>query len=156
MSSRSENAVSAFNQGFNCCQSVVAAYADLFGLSADDANRIAAGSGGGMGRLQEVCGAVTGAFMLAGLRHGSLRGNDGAAKEKTYAAVREIAARFKERNKTVQCRELLGCNLLTPEGVEHFKNKDLHHTLCARFVKEATEIVEELLTNEPQKDTCHF
>lgn len=108
MESRAEKAKRNFEAGQNCCQSVLSAYADLAGLSPDMAMLIGSGLGGGMGRLREVCGAFSGAVIIAGIKKGSLDPTDTAAKAYTYETVQSIAAEFKKTNRSIICRELLG------------------------------------------------
>ena len=139
-----DTAVSRFAEGFNCSQAVLSAFAGDFGLDDATALKITSGFGGGMGRLADTCGAVTGAFMVLGLRYGQAS-SDRDAKEVIYARVREFADRFKARNGSVACRDLLGCDIGTPEGFRHAKDEKLLTTLCPKFVRDACEILEEML-----------
>ena len=142
---KSDIAVDIFNNGFNCAQAVLSACCEKFGLDKTAALKISCGFGGGMGRLQETCGAVTGAYMLIGLKYGQLLKDDKAAKEKTYALVREFAKRFEERNGTTNCRELLGFDLMTCDmQVMMPKIKQI----CSKMVQDAAEIVEDMLFPE--------
>jgi C_GCAxxG_C_C family probable redox protein len=141
---RIEEAKTLFKQGYSCSQAVVAAFAPSLGLDRDTALKIASGFGGGMGRLAETCGAVTGAFMVLGLKFGSPT-TDKQAKEAIYALVREFAARFKECHGSLLCRDLLGCNLNTPEGVALAQEKKLFSTVCPPCVETAATILEEML-----------
>lgn len=145
MSERSEKAVSYF-ENFNCAQSVIAACGPDFGLDRETALRIAGGFGGGMGRLGEVCGAVTGAFMVIGLKHGKSHPEDDESetKEKAYALVCEFADRFHARHGSILCRELLGCDIGTPEGSAQAREKGLFGDLCPRLVQSAVEILEQM------------
>jgi C_GCAxxG_C_C family probable redox protein len=145
MTSRAENAVTCFKGGFNCAQAVFSTYAPLLGIEAEKALAIARGFGAGMGRTQEVCGAVTGAFMLIGLAKGMPEKNDSAAKEETYRLVQEFSSRFAEANGSTLCKTLLGCNLLTEEGQRFFKEKDLHNLKCVKYVRDCARMVEESL-----------
>jgi C_GCAxxG_C_C family probable redox protein len=142
---RVELAVSLFEKGFSCSQALLAAYGDCFGLDREVALRIAAGFGGGMGRMAETCGAVTGTFMLIGLKHGGLDAEDRKAKEKTHEEVREFARRFKACHEFLVCRELLGCDISTPEGSRMAKEKKLAATICPKLVKSAAQIFEEMI-----------
>jgi C_GCAxxG_C_C family probable redox protein len=139
-----EQAVSYFKKGFSCSQAIVAAYAPSLGMDRDMALKIASGFGGGMGRLAETCGAVTGAFMVLGLKYGSAA-SDREAKETVYALVREFAARFQVRHGSLVCRDLLGCDLNTPEGLALAQEKKLSSTVCPPYVETAAEILEEML-----------
>lgn len=140
-----ESALSNFKDGFSCSQSVVAAYVSHFGVSRETALRLSAGFGGGMGRMAGVCGALTGAFMIVGLKYGAVSADDKKAKERTYRYVRELANRFRSRNGSVTCKELLGCDISLPRGMEIAREKDFHATLCPKFVRDAAEILEDLL-----------
>ena len=97
-----------FEEGYNCCQSVVLAFAPETGLSADTAALLAAGLGGGVSRLREVCGAVSGAAVVLGMLHGSVNPLDQEAKTALYAEVQELAVEFERRNGSYICRDLLG------------------------------------------------
>ena len=145
MTSKSELASKYFAEGFNCAQSVFAAHAGSFGVLEEDALRIASGFGAGMGRLQEVCGAVSGACMVIGCRHGMVRRGDTDAKERTYSLVQQFSHRFRELEGSIVCAEILGCNLNTEEGRKEFKDRDLGNKVCARCVRDASKIVEEML-----------
>ncbi len=141
---RIEDAVACFKQGYSCSQTVVAAFAPSLGLDRDTALKIASGFGGGMGRLGETCGAVTGAFMILGLKYGS-PATDRQAKETIYAVVREFAQRFQTIHGSLLCRDLLGCDLNTPEGLALAQEKKLFSTVCSPYVETAAEILEEML-----------
>ena len=142
---RADTAEALFRQGYSCSQAVLAAFSEELGLDRESALKVAAGFGGGMGRMAETCGAVTGAVMVLGLRHGSTRADDKAAKEKTYERVREFVARFKALYGAVACRELLGCDISTPLGSQQARDQQLTTTLCPQFVRGAAEILEKLL-----------
>lgn len=114
MSERIEKAKALFREGFNCSQAVVAAYADLYGYTPEQALRMSAAFGGGIGRMRMTCGAACGLFMLAGLEKGAVEGSNSQAKADTYTTVQELAAEFKRRNGSLICAELLG--LKAPEG----------------------------------------
>jgi C_GCAxxG_C_C family probable redox protein len=140
---KSRLAFERFLNEHNCCQSILDVFGPDFGLDGDTALRLATGFGGGMGRMGEVCGAVTGAFMTLGLKYGNPRSN-AEAKERTYEAVREFSRLFKDRHGSILCRKILGCDIGTPEGMAEAKNKDLFNTLCATLVRDAAEILDGL------------
>lgn len=142
---RVEQAVASFQDGLNCSQAVLSAHAERFGLQQDTARRVAAGMGGGMGRMGDTCGAVTGAFMVLGLMHGPVEAGDQQGKETTYAQVREFARQFESRNGSIVCRHLLECDISTPEGLAAARERKLFTTACPKFVRDAAEILEELL-----------
>lgn len=99
-----------FLRGYNCSQSVIAAWAEDIGLDRDTALRISSGFGGGMGRLREVCGSVSGAFMVLSYKYGYTDASDTAAKTELYKLIQAFAARFKEENRfdSIVCRDMLG------------------------------------------------
>ena len=137
-----EKAVQCFINGSNCSQSIFSVYSALFGLDRETALKIASGFGGGMGRNCETCGAVTGAYMIIGLKYGYTSPADKEGKEKTYALIREFSDRFKARNKSTACQDLLGVHLLTGD-----KEKAAQQTkiICPQMVRDAAEILEEFL-----------
>ena len=140
-----ERAVAWFEEGFSCTQAILSTYGSDFGLDRDIALRVAGGFGGGMGRMGKTCGAVTGAFMVLGLKYGSADATDNDKKEKTYALVREFANQFSLRNGHIGCNELLGHDISTPDGRKEAQEKGLFSTLCPKLVRDAAEIVEQLL-----------
>ncbi len=145
MTKQVDAAVAEFQQGFSCSQAVLAAFGETLALEPALAHRLAAGFGAGMGRMAQTCGAVTGAYMVIGLKYGATSPQDAAAKEKTYRLVREFTERFQARNHAVSCRDLLGCDISTPAGFEQAKQQGLIKTVCPKAVKDAAEILEELL-----------
>jgi C_GCAxxG_C_C family probable redox protein len=114
-------------------------------MDEQSAFRVACGFGGGCGHLGLTCGAVTGAYMVIGLKYGKVRADDNDAKGKTYAFVQEFSKRFVARNKSLNCTELLGCDLGTPAGRAKMKEQNLSVTVCEKVVKDAGEILEEIL-----------
>jgi C_GCAxxG_C_C family probable redox protein len=145
MTTSTDQAVTLFQEGFNCSQAVCAAHASSLGLARDMALKIAAGFGGGMGRCGEVCGAVTGAIMVVGLHTQSIEPGNSAAKENTYALTRQLIDQFTERHGSILCRELLGCDLSQPAGLQHAREAQLFTTRCPLFVRDAAEIVAALI-----------
>jgi len=112
---RAEQAVKNFQSGYNCCQSVYLAYADLFGISQAEAARTAAPFGAGMGRMREVCGTVSGMALIAGLAVPSEGPKDMASRNRCYALVQKVGESFRKENGSVVCRELLGISpMATP------------------------------------------
>lgn len=104
----SKKAVELFKSGYNCSQAVFGAYAEELGLSLDTALKISSSFGGGMGRLREVCGALTGAFMVLGMLEGDYEPRDNKSKAEHYKNVQELAEEFRSQNGSIICRELLG------------------------------------------------
>jgi C_GCAxxG_C_C family probable redox protein len=140
-----EKAVSCFNEGFVCSQEVLTAYAEQFSLDRESALKVSAAFGGGMGRMGETCGAVTGAFMVIGLKYGRTTVQDTQSHEKTNRLVKEFVDEFKSINGSIVCRELLGCDLSTQDGLKTFVDRKLRDNLCTKLVRDAAQIVEQLL-----------
>ena len=149
MSERVEKAKALFREGFNCSQAVVAAYADLYGYTPEQALRMSAAFGGGIGRMRMTCGAACGLFMLAGLEKGAVEGSNSQAKADTYTLVQELAAEFKRRNGSLICAELLG--LKAPEGSPIPAERIPAYYAkrpCIEMVQEAARIWEEYHANK--------
>ena len=108
LEARVSRAVDNFMAGYGCCQSVVAAFSDLYGMDELTAKRIAAGFGGGVGRLRMMCGAVSGIVMLVGLDCGQTEGSDREGKSACYKVVQELLARSEAENGSLICAEILG------------------------------------------------
>jgi C_GCAxxG_C_C family probable redox protein len=140
-----DRAVSCFKEGFACSQSIFSTYGDVFGLHRDVALKISCAFGGGMAGLGETCGAVTGALMVIGLKYGKEKSDDNVAKEKTYKFAREFINKFKSLNGSIKCKELLNCDISTPEGMKVAKEKNLFTTICPKLVRDSAEILEKLL-----------
>lgn len=98
-----------------------------------------------MARTGETCGAVTGGLMVIGLKHAKMRKDDDDSRELSYALAQEFMDRFRERNNGLLCRELLQVDVSTPEGMRAVRERDLFRTVCPKFVKDAAELLEEIL-----------
>jgi C_GCAxxG_C_C family probable redox protein len=134
------------DKGFGCAQSVLAAYASEYGLDEETALRISTGFGSGMGRMCEVCGALTGAFMVIGLKHGKVITDGtkyGTETETAYRKVAELSARFEERNGSIYCRELIGHDLSDPDERAEVVRLGWFKTRCGRYINDAVELLEE-------------
>jgi C_GCAxxG_C_C family probable redox protein len=142
---KAEKAASLFKAGFSCSQSVFAAFSEDLGLDRNTSLKISQPFGGGMAHLGEACGAVTGAFMLIGLKYGRTKADDLAARDRTYAKMRQFTDRFKALHCSIQCRCLLGLDLGTEEGMRLAREKNLFQTICVKYVQDAATIVEEFL-----------
>lgn len=138
---KTEQAVKLFKQSFSCSQSVFSVYAEELGVDTGTAMKIAGAFGGGMARMGETCGAVTGAFMAIGLKYGKTKAEDKEAKEKTYDVVRQFVEIFKSMHGSTVCRELTGCDMNTTEGLNTFREKNIFETHCMNYVKDAVEIL---------------
>lgn len=141
---KEEKAISAFKNGLNCAQSVVSAYAEDLDFDRSLALRMSCGFGGGMGRLQETCGAVTGSFMVLGIYNCKKYRDNNERKDKTYGMVQEFSRRFKAIHGTTDCRTLLDCDLRTEEGQQYLKVHNLHEVICEDCIKDSIQIIQEL------------
>lgn len=139
----SDKAVNNFKSGYNCAQSVFLAFAEDVGFDKETALKLSSSFGGGMGRLREVCGAVTSMFAIAGLKQGYIEPNNDDLKAKHYAKVQALAELFKEKHKTIICRELLdlpsGADIPTPSKrtEQYYQERP-----CEFFIRTAAEIIE--------------
>lgn len=141
--------------GYNCCQAVVLAYCDLFGLDEKTAASLSSGFGGGMGRMREVCGSVSGMVMLSGMLSPADNPSDKAGRTANYALVQEVAGEFRNINGSIICRELLGLDKKPAEGqamsespvpsdrtAEYYKKRP-----CEELVKISARIIGERIKN---------
>lgn len=145
--SRVDVALEIFNSNFNCCQAVIYAFCEEFGLDGDTALKISTGFGGGL-RDGEVCGTVSGAIMALGLHKGHCIEADVDTKAKAYDLTTAFIKKFKEANGTIICRELLGYDLSKPEEYVRLKAQGAFHETCSKLVKDAVTILEDLLDLE--------
>jgi C_GCAxxG_C_C family probable redox protein len=148
MTNHPEKAKAILKEGFSCSQAVFAAFCEELHLDKNTALKIADAFGGGIGHMGLTCGAVTGACMAIGLAHGRTAALDNEAKQKTSRLVRALVEAFRERHGTIVCRELLGCDVGTPEGARYFKDHDLRNTVCPEFVAAAAAILDEILSGK--------
>ena len=148
METRKEKAERLFKEGYNCSQAVFGAFNDLYGIDDETALKLSTSFGGGMGRMREVCGAVSSMFMIAGLETGTADGSDKDGKKHNYDVVQHLATEFKEKNGSIICRELLGLDQdgnkvdvsdTTPENrtKEYYQERP-----CVELVKDAVDIIE--------------
>jgi len=140
---KSEKAVELFKKGYNCSQSVFGAFAEDLGIDFETAVMISSSFGGGMGRMREVCGAVSGMFMAAGIKYGYSDPKNMNAKKEHYRLIQTLAERFKERNKYIVCRQLLGMEAdgYTPSerNGEYYKKRP-----CAELVRDAPKFLKNI------------
>jgi C_GCAxxG_C_C family probable redox protein len=150
LSRNSEQAVALFSEGFNCAQAVLTACGEPRGLPRNIALRVAGPFGAGVGRMCGTCGAVSGAYMAIGLKYAKTGPGEDTAREKGYELACEFTARFNRRHQSTICSELLGCEIATPEGKQQAKEQKLFTTRCPVFVRDAAEIVDELLAQSQE------
>lgn len=144
-----ELATQYFKEGYNCSQAVFLAFCDEYGMEKDMALRISSSFGGGMGKLREVCGAVTGMFMVCGLLYGYTNSTDYASKTEHYARIQELAKRFKEENQSIICRELLGLGVEKESPVPELRTAEYYKKRpCVELVGMAAKIMEEYIKEQ--------
>ena len=136
-------AVETFRDGINCTQAILSAWSSRHGLDRDTALRLGGAFGSGM-NMGETCGAVTGALMVIGLRHAKVSKAGFLSRDRTERETLAFIERFKARNGTVSCKELLGCDLGTAQGRAAARRDRSFKTRCPNFVRDAAEILEEM------------
>lgn len=145
-------AAELFMQGYNCAQAVTVAFCDVTKLEPNFAARMASSFGGGMGRMREVCGAVSGMLMAAGLLYGYDTPGDDTIKKVHYARVQELAGKFREQAGSIICREILknppSDPNPTPRTAEFYKTRP-----CARMVLLAGQILDQYMSEHPVEET---
>ena len=153
MTDHSIRAGELFLAGYNCSQSVVVAFCDLTGLSEEFSAKLSSSFGGGMGRMREVCGAVSGMLTVAGLLYG-YGAPDDAAKKAHYTLVQALAGQFRDEHGSIICREILknppSDPNPTPRTAEFYKTRP-----CARMVMTAARILDEYIALHPVEEPCH-
>ena len=142
MPTPAESAVTIFGQSFNCSQSVFSAFAQQFGLAGKTALKLASPFGGGVARRGEICGAVTGALLALGLARGA---DTPAGKEEIYRLSEEFMRRFEQKHGRLICRDLINCDISTPQGWQKAKETGIFSTVCPILVRDAAEIAQALL-----------
>lgn len=149
MNNHSERAMELFKQGYNCSQAVVAAFCEDIGIDLETYLKLSSSFGGGMGRLREVCGAVSGMFIVAGMKYGYSDPKDITSKTEHYKLIQELASRFKVENRSIICRELLVLNP-GPDGhiPEARTNEYYKKRPCVELVGCAAQIMEEMIASK--------
>jgi C_GCAxxG_C_C family probable redox protein len=142
MPTPAETAINTFGKSFNCAQSVFSAFAAQFGLAGRTALKLASPFGGGVARRGEICGALTGGLMVLGLARGA---DTPAGKEAIYRLAEEFLRRFEGKHGTLLCRELIDCDISTPEGWQNAKQTGKFTEVCPILVRDAAEMVQTLL-----------
>ena len=138
-----------FLAGYNCAQAVFLAFSDVTGYDKETALRISSSFGGGMGRMREVCGALSGIFMVAGVLWGYTGTDDDAKKKEHYARIQTLAERFKEKHNTILCRELLSGIKTDTSPIPTVRDEAYYKTRpCLRFVEDAAQVLDEMIAEQ--------
>lgn len=152
--SKSEEAQKLFLEGYNCAQAIAGAYAKEMGMEFDTVIKMASSFGGGMGRMREVCGAVSGMFLVAGALYGYDNPKDAAAKKAHYERIQQLAADFKTETGSIICRELLGLDGKDTSPIPSDRTKEYYSKRpCVEMVGLAAKILEEYKTTCQGKDS---
>lgn len=145
-----DKALDYFRNKFNCSQAVFTVFGMDYGLTEDDCLRISCAFGGGMGRQQLTCGAVTGALMALGLKYGKALNDPEEKKQETYSKTQEFFRRFTELNGSVNCKVLLeGLDMNNPDDHSMIMERKLFDKKCEKYVADAVDITENLIRNKP-------
>jgi C_GCAxxG_C_C family probable redox protein len=142
---KSEDALACFRKGITCSSAVFSSFSEELGLDPETAKKLSCGFGAGISKTGNICGAVSGAIMVIGLKYGKTKEGDDAATEKTRALVKKFMQEFTERHGSVNCTELLGYNLSNPEEYEKARDSKLFVTKCPELVGDAAAIIEKIL-----------
>lgn len=152
MKDHSQRAIEFFEQGYNCSQSVVAAFCEEMNIDMETVIKLSSSFGGGMGRLREVCGAVSGAFMIAGMKYGYADPQDQQAKTQHYQLIQDFAEKFKNENSSIICRELLGLKEGPDSPVPETRSTEYYQKRpCIELVGCAAKILDEII-REKEKE----
>ncbi len=147
---RKEQGMKLFEEGYNCAQSVFLAFEDLYEIDRKTALRLSSSFGGGMGRLREVCGAVSGMFMVAGVLYGYDDPKASAEKTEHYTRIQKLAADFSKENGSIVCRELLGLSVKHDVPIPEARTEEYYKKRpCKELVGMAVEIMEQYMKEYP-------
>ena len=145
----SEKAGKLFKEGYNCAQSVFCAFSDELGLDFETALKLSSSFGGGMGRLREVCGAVSAMFMIAGLKYGYITPNNDEIKGEHYTRIQELAKEFIKNHNTIICRELLGLDTKFDSPIPSKRTEQYYKDRpCEDIIRDAARIISEYISSK--------
>lgn len=149
MIDHSQRAKELFKKGYNCSQAVFASFCDELDIDINTALKISSSFGAGMGRLREVCGAVSGMFMVVGMKYGNIDINDRDAKTEHYKRIQKLAEQFKAKNHSIICRELLGLASGPDSPLPEARNKNYYKKRpCVELVGDAAKLAEEIIRSK--------
>ncbi|MBP1672763.1 MAG: hypothetical protein H6Q25_578 [Bacteroidetes bacterium] len=138
-------ALDLFKSGLNCAQAVLTTFSEDLHLDSGIAKSVSIGFGGGMGRLQETCGAVTGSFMVLGIYNCQKYADNKIRKDHTYSMIQSFSDRFVSLHGTINCKRLLNCDLKTEKGQRFAKENNLFETICEKCITDSITILEDLM-----------
>jgi len=152
MSKNEDKAMALFKEGYNCAQSVFLAFSDKFEMDKETVLKLTSSFGGGMGRLREVCGAVSGMFMVAGMFYGYTDPKDKEAKTKHYRRIQKLAGQFTDIHGSIICRDLLGLTVKTDSPAPELRTAGYYQKRpCVQLVGDAARILEEMIRQKELK-----
>jgi C_GCAxxG_C_C family probable redox protein len=143
--SKAKEAKDQFEKGFSCAPAVFSTYSGQFGLREELALKIASGFGGGIGRTGKTCGAVTGAVMVIGLKHGQVNAGDEQSRQETHMLVKKLIDEFTALHGSTECKALIGYDLSNHRELELARKSGIFKTKCPTFVYDAARILEDVL-----------
>ena len=143
--SKAEEAKKQFEKGIHCAPAILSTYSEQFGLDKTLALKIACGFGAGIGRMGRTCGALTGAIMVIGLKHGQVNLTDQEATQRTYTLAREFIDRFTAIHDSIECKELIGYDLSNPGELSLARDSEVFQNKCPSFVYDSACILEDVL-----------
>ena len=144
LKSKKEKVMGLFHNDLNCAQSVFSVYGKDYGIDEKAAKSIAAGFGSGIGKTQQICGAISGAVMVLGAEYFD-ENNKAESKEKVYGKTRELIKSFEEKNKCSDCRNLIGIDISTEEGLLKACDMDVFNIKCRKYLSDVCDILDELI-----------
>ena len=142
---RAKKALNLFNSGYNCAQAVAGVFSKETGIDKENLFKLTCGFGGGCSRTGQICGALSGAITIIGLKNGNSKSDDKASKEITYSLVQKLTNEFKEKHNSVLCPILIGFDLGTEEGLKAALENEVHTKICGNLVTETVKMVEEII-----------
>ena len=145
MGLKEDRALATFRSGYNCAQAVLTAYSDDLDFDKNLGLSISCGFGGGMGKLQKTCGAVSGSFMVLSIYNSNLYSDNHERKEKSYSMIQKFSKKFELIHGTTDCKSLINCDLSTEEGHLYAKENNLFQTICEKCITDSIRILKELI-----------
>lgn len=143
--SKITTAIECFKNGFNCAQAVFTSYCEEYGIDKETGLKLTCPFGAGISRTDNTCGAVIGAIMVIGIKYGKCLPDDDEAKEKTYKLTQEFISKFREMYGSIQCSDLIRCNLGSEKGYIFAKEHGLFDTICPCYIEDSIKILEDIL-----------
>lgn len=140
-----ETALKQFEDGYVCAQVVLSAYAEESGLDVETALKLSTAFGGGIARTGQICGAVAGALLAIGLKHGLNSLEDSTSKDRTYNLSKDLMTSFTQKFSSLQCRSLINVDISTDTGLQSAKDQELFSTLCPQYIRHVMQFLEENL-----------